>query len=288
MTDEQLEQQRRLYEAAYEAKAKALGYDFYSAVMVRAALSPENQRITPVEPLLAPEHPMAATPSEDGREVPEVVAFRHQRSGDAATAETVRVMGFGLGSGGYTEPLMAIAQHSRIVAAKDAEIARLWDDRKKDAALIHELSARPARQVGGDEREARALFEDMALIADDEKCIQILAAALAPAAVAVVMPEPFAWAEFDGEGGYDLRLYEENETFHADYIAKNGEKYRDWVWPLLRADEVARLNRRAIPVEVLRLICADWENGEDVTDYRANAIYELSALLGKDGEVGNG
>ncbi|MFG5864570.1 hypothetical protein [Metapseudomonas sp. CR1201] len=35
MTDEQLEQQRRLYEAAYEAKAKALGYDFDSAVMVR-------------------------------------------------------------------------------------------------------------------------------------------------------------------------------------------------------------------------------------------------------------
>ena len=39
--------------------------------MVRAALSPENQRITPVEPLLAPEHPMAATPSEAGHEVPE-------------------------------------------------------------------------------------------------------------------------------------------------------------------------------------------------------------------------
>ncbi|WP_036997138.1 hypothetical protein [Metapseudomonas resinovorans] len=35
MTDEQLEQQRRLYEAACEAKAKALGYDFDSAVMVR-------------------------------------------------------------------------------------------------------------------------------------------------------------------------------------------------------------------------------------------------------------
>ena len=44
--------------------------------MVRAALSPENQRITPVEPLLAPEHPMAATPSEDGREEMRFV-YRH-------------------------------------------------------------------------------------------------------------------------------------------------------------------------------------------------------------------
>lgn len=44
--------------------------------------------------------------------------------------------------------------------------------------------------------------------------------------------EIFAWAEFDGEGGYDLRLYEDNEEYRDEYIARNGEKYSDWVMPL--------------------------------------------------------
>ena len=42
----------------------------------------------------------------------------------------------------------------------------------------------------------------------------------------------FAWATFDGEGGYDLRLYDMNEDYKDDYIKRNGEKYKDWVIPL--------------------------------------------------------
>ena len=42
----------------------------------------------------------------------------------------------------------------------------------------------------------------------------------------------FAWATFDGEGGYDLVLYDMNEDYKDDYIKRNGEKYKDWVVPL--------------------------------------------------------
>ena len=42
----------------------------------------------------------------------------------------------------------------------------------------------------------------------------------------------FAWATFDGEGGYDLMLYDMNEDYKDDYIKRNGEKYKDWVIPL--------------------------------------------------------
>ncbi len=41
--------------------------------------------------------------------------------------------------------------------------------------------------------------------------------------------QPFAWATFDGEGNYDLRLYEGNESYRDDYIKRNGQKYAGWV-----------------------------------------------------------
>lgn len=47
--------------------------------------------------------------------------------------------------------------------------------------------------------------------------------------------DPFAWATFDGEGSYDLRLYECNEDYRAEYIKRNGDKYSGWVIPLYTA-----------------------------------------------------
>ena len=52
----------------------------------------------------------------------------------------------------------------------------------------------------------------------------------------VVMREPFAWATFDGEGGYDLRLYDNNELYHDEWVQTNGAKYESWVFPLYRDD----------------------------------------------------
>lgn len=42
----------------------------------------------------------------------------------------------------------------------------------------------------------------------------------------------FAWATFDGEGSYDLRLYEDNETYLADWLRVQGQRYAKWVFPL--------------------------------------------------------
>lgn len=44
--------------------------------------------------------------------------------------------------------------------------------------------------------------------------------------------EPFAWAVFDGEGSYDLLLYQNNEGYRDDYLKRNGHKYQTWVFPL--------------------------------------------------------
>lgn len=46
------------------------------------------------------------------------------------------------------------------------------------------------------------------------------------------MPQPVAWRTFDGESGYMLRDYAENETYKADYVLRNGPKYENWVEPL--------------------------------------------------------
>lgn len=46
------------------------------------------------------------------------------------------------------------------------------------------------------------------------------------------MKEIFAWATFDGEGSYDLCLYESNENYFIEWVSRNGEKYKDWVIPL--------------------------------------------------------
>jgi hypothetical protein len=45
--------------------------------------------------------------------------------------------------------------------------------------------------------------------------------------------EPFAWAEFDGEGGYRLMLYENNETYAEDWN-KTNPNHIGWVKPIYK------------------------------------------------------
>jgi len=52
---------------------------------------------------------------------------------------------------------------------------------------------------------------------------------------------PKAWMTFDGEGGYDLCLYDMNESYHDDYIKRNGKKYADWVEPLYTAQQLLKI-----------------------------------------------
>lgn len=257
--------------------------------------------------LVVPVHMLeAATPSEDGWEVPEVVGYQSTSSGLL-----------------YEEPcgldapdeLMTVAQHSRIVAAKDAEIARLRELHEnahsaaktlmaEKATLMEQaahwlevnapsggcietniadelraeaeqLRAQPSRQVGGDakpvawrvstngewqyftSREAaqreRDEYEEYGKDDPDmehEEAQPLYRAALAPAAV--VMPErkPIEYGKWRPVGVY--------EGFNA------------------ALDEVARLNRRAIPVELLEraLYHLELSYGDMPT------IRELRALLG--------
>ena len=52
-------------------------------------------------------------------------------------------------------------------------------------------------------------------------------------------PLPLAWATFDGEGNYEFRSYENNETYRDKYLnckdEKYAKKYANWVIPLYTA-----------------------------------------------------
>ena len=46
---------------------------------------------------------------------------------------------------------------------------------------------------------------------------------------------PFAWAEFDGEGSYELVLYEDNEGYRDEFLKRNPNPiYKTWVFPLVK------------------------------------------------------
>ena len=68
------------------------------------------------------------------------------------------------------------------------------------------------------------------------------------AALAAPEQELFAWATFDGEGSYDLRLYEDNENYLDEYRKMNGDKYAGWVIPLY-TDPVAAPQREWVELE---------------------------------------
>lgn len=81
--------------------------------------------------------------------------------------------------------------------------------------------------------------------------------ALEAALAAAPQPEqePVAWRTFDGEGGWDLRNYEDNETYRDEYIKRNGERYASWVEPLYTAHPARRdLKLRAAAVMALHEI----------------------------------
>lgn len=59
----------------------------------------------------------------------------------------------------------------------------------------------------------------------------------------------FAWATFDGEGSYDLRLFDGNESYRDDFRRNNPKHHPDWVFPLYRNSITAAM---AAEVERLR------------------------------------
>jgi hypothetical protein len=105
----------------------------------------------------------------------------------------------------------------------------------------------------------------------------IAKAQLAPAPAERVGQEPFAWATFDGEGSYDLRLYECNESYQSQFLARHkSATYKDWVFPLYTAPQpspdVAGL------VDALeKAAVAMWESEANMDNDAANAEAALAA-----------
>jgi hypothetical protein len=59
-------------------------------------------------------------------------------------------------------------------------------------------------------------------------------AALRQALEQPAQQEPVAWRTFDGEGGYDFRSYEFNETYDKEWAERN-PNHKGWVEPLYTA-----------------------------------------------------
>ena len=70
----------------------------------------------------------------------------------------------------------------------------------------------------------------------------------------------FAWATFDGEGSYDLRLFDGNESYRDDFRRNNPKHHPDWVFPLYRNSITA-----AMAAEVER-VGKDYETAREAHD----------------------
>jgi hypothetical protein len=67
----------------------------------------------------------------------------------------------------------------------------------------------------------------------DEELVNKSITSLRQAIAELESQEPFAWAEFDGEGGYRLMLYENNETYAEDWN-KTNPNHIGWVEPIYK------------------------------------------------------
>lgn len=74
---------------------------------------------------------------------------------------------------------------------------------------------------------------------------------------AMKQQKPAAWREFDGEGGYDYRSFNDNENFRDEYIKRNGNKYATWVEPLYLATGAQSDLNLACP-SVQKRLAAQW------------------------------
>lgn len=108
-----------------------------------------------------------------------------------------------------------IEERDETIAAQAAVIEKL----RKAVAYVYDIN---------DSYQASKCVQEVLAIPTDSK--EVLKAWLDE-----VLGEPVAWREFDGEGGYDYRSYQDNETFRDDYIKRNPNPiYKDWVEPLFR------------------------------------------------------
>lgn len=96
---------------------------------------------------------------------------------------------------------------------------------------IHDKAASELRRLAAVESERDALkAENERLLAANLDCITHYEDARAELERIKAM-EPVAWRTFDGEGDYDYRTYDMNESYAEDY-AKRNPNHAHWVEPL--------------------------------------------------------
>ena len=101
----------------------------------------------------------------------------------------------------------------------------------EDQTLVERLRIRASIRRNNTERKSVQVGSN-GVDASQEGKPDRIADLLEEAADEIESYSQFAWATFDGEGGYYLRLYDMNEDYKDNYIERNGEKYKDWVVPL--------------------------------------------------------
>jgi hypothetical protein len=104
-----------------------------------------------------------------------------------------------------------------------------------------------------------------------------------PGKCAMSVPtEPVAWRTFDGEGGYDYRIFEDNENYRDEYIKRNGEKYASWVEPLYTSPPQ---RKPLTDAEIDKITFSEW-GGEPFVIFKAHRQYAraIEAAHGITGE----
>lgn len=94
---------------------------------------------------------------------------------------------------------------------------------------------------------------------------------------------PVAWRTFDGEGGYEFRSYDENETYQDDFIKSNGAKYSGWVEPLYTHPAPLDSDTKQMVLE----LCDIAEAGE-LSTQQLKRLGVLPGLIREKLEAGNG
>ena len=92
---------------------------------------------------------------------------------------------------------------------------------------LEDFSHKACYDNGEGEIGSRVCCEVLSYKAHDENCKVIKAITAIQEALAQEQ-EPVAWRTFDGEGGYDYRSYEDNESY-ADDWSKRNPNHVEWV-----------------------------------------------------------
>jgi hypothetical protein len=83
-------------------------------------------------------------------------------------------------------------------------------------------------------QQALELIEPIAHNSTDDPRGKAYAAITALRQALETEQKPVAWRTFDGEGGYDYRSYEMNETYDKEWAERN-PNHKGWVEPLYTA-----------------------------------------------------